>query len=222
MRVRLTRWFAVAALATALVVTSGAPAYAGGSAWWPDKTSYAPGEVAAARGGFGAGCCDRGWVDDGPYRVWLVPYGENSLTDLVLPPTAIPVGDLHAEQQQYEWQGSTMSRWVATTEFVVPDVPPGPYHLVHCTDPCGKGLGDLMYAFFWVGPAPDFPPAEDTPPATAPTTTDAAVTPARTASTASNATSASSASSAAVVAGVVALVSIASAAVIVVRRLRTR
>jgi hypothetical protein len=206
----------VLALATTLPVAFAVPAHAGGSAWWTDKTSYAPGEVAVARGDFGAGCCDRGWVDDGPYRVWLVPYGEHSLSDLVLPATAIPLGDLHVEQQQYEWQGSPMSRWVASAEFVVPDVPLGPYDVVHCTDPCGKGLGDLMYAFLWVGPAPDFPPPATTPPAT---TTTAAATPARTASTA---TSESPSSSAPGVAALVALASVVAAAAIVVRRLRTR
>jgi hypothetical protein len=223
------RCLAVVALATALLVAFGAPAHAGGSAWRPDKTSYAPGEVAVARGDFGAGCCDRGWVDDGPYRVWLVPYGDNSLTDPVLPTTAIPVGELHVEQQRYAY--STMSQWVASTEFVVPDVPPGPYELVHCTDPCGNGLGDLMYAFFWVGPAPDFAPEEappttppaTTPPATAPTTTDVAATPARTASTATSASSASSATVVAgLVAGLVALAIVIAATRIVVRRVRTR
>jgi hypothetical protein len=149
------------ALAVALLAVFAAPAHAGGSAWFPEKTSYTPGEVAVARGDFGAGCCDRGWVDDGPYRVWLVPFGENSLTGLLLPATAVLVGDLHVEQQQYEWNGAPMHKWVASVEFVVPDVAPGPYQLVHCTDPCGRGLGDLMYAFFWVGPVPDFPAPSD-------------------------------------------------------------
>jgi hypothetical protein len=213
------------ALAVASLAAFAAPAHAGGSAWLPEKTSYSPGELAAARGDFGAGCCDRGWVDDGPYRVWLVAYGEQALTALDLPSTAIPVGELHVERQQYGWAGGVMSKWVASIEFVVPDVPPGPYQLVHCTEPCGRGLGDLMYAFFWVGPAPDFPASDDSPApaaATSPATTAGPTVPIRAASAATPSSSTSSMWAVPVAAGAAALAFVVVAGAIVVRRLRTR
>lgn len=210
----------MAALATALLVAFGAPAHAGGSAWLPERTSYAPGEVAVARGDFGAGCCDRGWVDDGPYRVWLVPYGENSLTDLVLAAGARAVGDLRVEQVQYEWNGAPMHKWVASVEFVVPDVQPGPYELVHCTDPCGTGLGDLMYAFFWIGSPPNFPAAQRAP--AAPSATNAPVTTASSTPvlSTSRVASATSSTSAApfVVAGIASAVVIAAGTLLMLRR----
>lgn len=59
----------------------------------------------------------------------------------------------------------------AFIDFVVPDVPDGPYELVHCTIPCrGQTLGDITWGVVSIGqpppprdPVPPLPPAAVTP-----------------------------------------------------------
>jgi hypothetical protein len=133
-----------------LAVTMGSapPAGAGGSNWTFDQASYLPGEVATARGDFGPGCCDRGWLDDGPYLAWITPYpADGELPD----GEALLVGDVRLAQEPIRWNDQTSFVNVATVVFVVPDVPPGPYTLLHCNDPCRAPLGDLLQGLFWIG-----------------------------------------------------------------------
>jgi hypothetical protein len=150
----------------AVTLGSASPAGAGGSQWTFDQPSYLPGEVATARGDFGPGCCDRGWLDDGPYLAWITPYpADGELPDR----EALLVGDVRLTQEPIRFGDQTSFVNVATVVFVVPDVRPGPYVLLHCNDPCTAPLGDLVQGLLWIGSAGDL--AALTPTSTTSSTT---------------------------------------------------
>jgi hypothetical protein len=144
-------------------------ASAGGSPWEFDRDSYEPGDRAVARAPFGTGCCNTGWLDEGPYFAWVLPRGEGGGGSAVIPADALRVGEVETSEQSYEYEGRTFSHFVASVAFSVPDLPPGPYSLLHCNDPCTKTLGDITDGFFWVGPPGD--PALLTPTTAATTST---------------------------------------------------
>jgi hypothetical protein len=157
----------------AVTLGSASPAGAGGSNWTFDQPSYLPGEVATARGDFGPGCCDRGWLDDGPYLAWITPYpADGELPD----GEALLVGDVRLAQEPIRWNDQTSFVNVATVVFVVPDVPPGPYVLLHCNDPCTAPLGDLVQGLLWIGPPGDLAALTPTTTTTIPTTSAPSIT----------------------------------------------
>jgi hypothetical protein len=85
-----------------------------------------------------------------------VPYGDGVASiQPQIPDDAVRVGEVHISKEPFP-SNTTYLVDVASAEFVVPDLPPGPYYLVHCNDPCTAALGDLLWGFFWIGPAPDF------------------------------------------------------------------
>jgi hypothetical protein len=138
-----------------LALATMASAHAGGSPWNLDRESYEAGDVAIARGDFGPGCCDRGWLENGPYVAWVVPYRDGVASiEPEIPGNAVRVGEVHISQEPFP-SNTTYLVNVASAEFVVPDLPPGPYFLVHCNDPCTAALGDLLWGFFWIGPPGD-------------------------------------------------------------------
>jgi hypothetical protein len=142
----------------ALVLVGASPAHAGGS-WLPfERDHYEPGEHAVASGSFGPGCCDRGWLEDGPYYAWLVPYDDTQPAEGTLLDRVVRIGEIRLSQEPYQWNGQTYFRNIATVEFVVPDLPPGQYSVFHCNDPCTKQLGDVTSAMLQVG----MPPATTT------------------------------------------------------------
>ena len=158
--------------ACTLALAGAVPAHAGGSNLQFERDHYEPGERAVATGGFGPGCCDRGWLEDGPYYAWLVPSDETQQAEATLPNDVIPIGEVHLSQEPYQVNGQTYFRNIATVEFDVPDVPPGRYWVAHCNDPCTKELGDITGGLLQVGAPP--PPATTTAPpptTTTPTTT---------------------------------------------------
>ena len=166
--------------ACTLALAGAVPAHAGGSNLQFERDHYEPGERAIATGGFGPGCCDRGWLEDGPYYAWLVPSDETQRAEATLPNDVVPIGEVHLSQEPYQVNGQTYFRNIATVEFDVPDVPPGRYWVAHCNDPCTKELGDITGGLLQVGPPP--PPTTTTapPPTTitpATTTTPTTTTP---------------------------------------------
>jgi hypothetical protein len=176
------------ALAVALAgacFLAGSPAEAGGSPLSFERNLangewYAPGELAIARGDFGPGCCDRGWLEDGPWFAEIVRFDDAGTT--VGEPIA--VGELRVEQVPYEYNGRQLFRHDAVVEFVVPDVAHGSYVLNHCNDPCTKQLGSLTAGWFRIGPPPvDVPEPVEAPPtpSAVPSTTVASTTPPTTA-----------------------------------------
>lgn len=160
---------AVSALVVALAGVVGlaaTPGGAGGSPLWFDRDLaagewYEPGDVAVARGGFGPGCCDRGWLEDGPWFAEVVRLDEDGSAP-VDPP--VPVGELRVEEVSYEVNGTRHRRYEAVVEFVVPDVADGPYVLHHCNDPCTKELGSITAGWFRIGPPPAPPVDVEAPP----------------------------------------------------------
>jgi hypothetical protein len=154
----------LAALIACSIAVPGGAASAGGSPWEFDRDSYEPGDRAVARAPFGTGCCNTGWLDEGPYFAWVLPRGEGGGGFPVIPADALRVGEVETAEESYEYEGRTFSHFVASVAFSVPDLPLGPYSLLHCNDPCTKTLGDITDGFFWVGPPGD-------PALLAPTTT---------------------------------------------------
>jgi hypothetical protein len=112
-----------------------------------EREAYLPGEVAVAQTPFGPGCCDRGWIEDGPYYAYM-----QQLVDGRAVGERIPVGEVAIGKEEYVANGQTFTRLVARVEFVVPDVPFGSYWLGHCNEGCVMELGEVTSGFLWVGP----------------------------------------------------------------------
>ena len=90
-----------------------------------------------------------GWVDDGPFFVYLQGdefgtvvsegYG-GAATDVLL-------GDLDL--------GPTTQRLRVSADITIPEqTPPGEYWITVCNDPCTTGIGDLVGALIYVGMDP--------------------------------------------------------------------
>ena len=140
--------------ACAFVLGGAVPAHAGGSLLHFERDHYEPGERAVASGRFGPGCCDRGWLEHGPYHAWLVPYHETQAAEATLPNGVVPIGEVRLSQAPYQVNGQTYFHHTATVEFDVPELPPGRYAVHHCNDPCTKELGDITGAMLQVGAPP--------------------------------------------------------------------
>jgi len=136
------------AAATVIVAMMAAapPATAGGSWLETERSHYAPGDLATARGVFGNGSYE-GTVRDGPFYLYLVPGHRWLPRNEPIPRWAVPLGTLTIKAAEGQY-----CCWVASAEFTVPDVPPGRYSLDYCNDPCTlDGIGDLLGGSFFVG-----------------------------------------------------------------------
>jgi hypothetical protein len=139
------RWLVAAATAGALLAMPDWAA-AGGSWLETEKQYYAPGDEASARGTFGQGQLE-GRVEDGPYYAYLVPGYRWFEKPGTIPDYAIPLGPIAIRPATGNY-----CCWVATLQFIVPDVPPGRYSIDYCNDPCTvNGMGDLIGGSFFVG-----------------------------------------------------------------------
>ena len=92
--------------ACTLALAGAVPAHAGGSNLQFERDHYEPGERAIATGGFGPGCCDRGWLEDGPYYAWLVPSDETQRAEAALPNDVVPIGEVHLPAQLGPYGGA--------------------------------------------------------------------------------------------------------------------
>jgi hypothetical protein len=91
----------------------------------------------------GDGRGDLFWAgpEQGPFFGYLVSEADHSTKDEYFPPPvpqgAIPVGEVTFS----DVDGGVVR---VSLDFVMPDVPPGEYLLIHCNDPCDRQIGDLM------------------------------------------------------------------------------
>ena len=142
----------VIALAGACFVPSQ-HAGAGGSVWYFDRDRYEPGDVVVAAAAVSWGHnSDLGTPDDGPYGVWIATndsLGARSHAEQV--EWARYVTDVRIEPGPGDIDGVRYAPNIARARFVLPDVPPGYYALLHCNYPCTKALGDITFGGFWVG-----------------------------------------------------------------------
>lgn len=137
------------------IVFVGGPARAGGGQWAFEghKNAGTPvfvqGDSVRAHTGLwmkgvkGDGRGDLFWAgpEQGPFFGYLVSEAQHSTKSDYFPPPvpqgAIPVGEVAFS----EVDGGAVR---ASLDFVMPDVPPGAYLLIHCNDPCDRQIGDLM------------------------------------------------------------------------------
>ena len=89
-----------------------------------------------------------GWVDDGPFFVYLhgAEYGLVTAAAGGGTETDVPLGPLVLDER---------SGWLAVSaKVLIPEAaPPGEYQVVVCNDPCTTGLGDLIAGVIQVEPA---------------------------------------------------------------------
>ena len=151
----LLRRFSLAVGATALIILTAAPAWAGGSWLDPTWVRVEAGDHIELSGEVFTG--QLGWVGDGPYFAYLSGENHGITIDEGFGgiKTDVPLGEFTIE-------ASGNSAHVSV-EFTLPaDVPPGEYRVSACNDPCDKGFGDLIGSILFVGM--DTPESDDEDP----------------------------------------------------------
>lgn len=150
MRALLT---AILAAAAALLTPGGA--HAGGSAWQFDRAQYQPGDVATGQ------AAPIAWhhhdalgrPDQGPYHAWLLPPDLPPSWTPAIPDGAVRVAEVEVRPGRMELApGSLLRSHQARIRFVVPDLPPGTYGVLHCNDPCTTTLADITWGEIVIGP----------------------------------------------------------------------
>jgi hypothetical protein len=146
---------AIAAASLAVLVTLVAqptgPAGAGGASWWLERDGYRPGDLVDARSAVSwAHNPQLGQPQEGPYRAYLVRLTESSLDDprglAEQAASGTYVGDVEIVLGpiQVGLPGTKVGPNGAILRFVLPELQPGWYSIVHCGTPCRTYLGDLM------------------------------------------------------------------------------
>ena len=157
---------ATVAVLIALAVLPAGPAGAGGASWWLERDGYRPGELVDARSGVSwAHNPNLGQPDEAPYRAYLVRLTEGSLDDrrslAEKAAAGTYVGDVQIvfESIPVGLPGTRAGPNGAILRFVLPDLEPGWYSIVHCGTPCRTYLGDLMGGTLTVlNPDRSYPP----------------------------------------------------------------
>ncbi len=154
-----------AALAALLasIMLGAQPASAGGGSWMdPVLDRYSPGEVATMVGYVGG--AGTGWVEDGPYEVYLRQEPAESLgdgDDYRRPGEASSDITLGPLLLQETGRGGYPTLRVSIT-FTVPQVAPGRYSIEYGNADC-TWLGDLAGGSLWVDVDPAEPITRDWP-----------------------------------------------------------
>ncbi|SRR6266545_3692979 len=179
MRVAVGRGLRIAGL-TLCIVTWAQPAHAGGSVWQFDADHYQPGARAFAWATVSWEHSDAlGTPDDGPYFAYISRSAPDMPSQFpAIPPGAVRVADVKIGLEPYDIGGVRFGPHHATIEFVVPDLPPGEYDVVHCNSPCTTTLGDITFGTLTIG-SEALPRTTDTavaPTTVVPSTTHAAAT----------------------------------------------
>ncbi|MGQ0824297.1 MAG: hypothetical protein ACT4OX_04545 [Actinomycetota bacterium] len=131
------------------VVSSAPPAAAGGATWSFDRDGYRPGDVVIARTGISWEHNPQlGTPDDGPYFAYIVPWPYLGPW-MNIPANAEPVGQIATQLEPIEESpGWVTGPHGARVEFVLPNLEPGWYELLHCNDPCTTKLADITFGVF--------------------------------------------------------------------------
>ncbi|MGA9597091.1 MAG: hypothetical protein WBV06_13095 [Acidimicrobiia bacterium] len=166
----MRRFFSISALAVAAVAIA-APAYAGGAQLEPSRVRVDAGEEIELSAHVSQGAF--GWVEDGPFYVYLIGTGYGEITSTATGGTAtdVPLGELSIDAS-----GKNAEVFVQAT--IPAETPAGEYQVVVCNDPCTTGFGDLNGGALYVGIDPPSLEQEIThvPPSTAAVAIDVVVT----------------------------------------------
>lgn len=143
----------VLVLAASSVLVSADPVAAGGSNWTFDRERYQPGDTAFAWAQIAwEHNPTLGTPREGPYHAVLEPYpsyGE----------PRVRVGDITISLDPYQAGSMRFGPHHAEISFMIPNLPPGQYVLVHANE-SGKTVGDLSGAtVIWI----DAPSVRATP-----------------------------------------------------------
>jgi hypothetical protein len=148
------RLLGIAALVLVWITAGMQPASAGGSTWKFDADAYQPGDTAFAWAPVAWEHWDRlGTPEDGPYSAYVAAEQQDVASPFPsLPVDAVRVATVAVSLDPYDAGGMRFGRHHATVRFVVPDLPPGRYSLVHCNAGCVQTLGDITYGLFTIEP----------------------------------------------------------------------
>lgn len=144
MEVVTLRRVALAAAAAALMVISTGAAHAGGSWLEPSWQRVEPGDELSLTATVYRGAL--GWVDDGPFFVYLQGDGFGIVTAEGYGGAAT---DVLLGELQIAGRGQPLG--VSIDVAIPEDTPPGQYTIGVCNDPCTTGLGDLVGGALYIG-----------------------------------------------------------------------
>jgi len=134
-----------------LLAVSMPVAGAGGAVFEFERRYYAPGDMVTGRVTFGRGSGEPIRAEAGPFTAYLLP-NTASIDPPSIPSGAVPVGPMRLDRSAT----SGHSPWVASVDFVLPEVAPGLYSLGFCNDPCTiSSMGELVGGWFHVVPTGD-------------------------------------------------------------------
>jgi hypothetical protein len=148
------------ALASAVLCVGlhAGPASAGGSALFPARDRYEPGQTATVVGYTGGG--QLGWIEDGPFYAYLAVGPAGTEPDNSFAPSGLFLGQLVLQETG---RGGYLSLRASVTFPIPSDLVPGQYGFSLCNDPCTTGLGDFIGGSVWVGVDPPQPLVRDWP-----------------------------------------------------------
>jgi hypothetical protein len=129
----------IVGLAGFALVLLASPAGAGGSSFSFPHRYYQSGEIARGRTSFST-LLDKkraGHPDDGPWFAYLLENGVPLVPVSQIPRHGTELGRIHIIHAHRPLA-------IASVNFTVPNVPPGPYTIGVCNKPCRSQLGDLV------------------------------------------------------------------------------
>ncbi|MDJ0952422.1 MAG: hypothetical protein QNJ81_01960 [Acidimicrobiia bacterium] len=135
-----------AAVAAVFILISVGPVQAGESWLEPSQERVNAGDQVELTGLVSRG--QLGWVDDGPFFVYLhgTEYGIVTVAADGGTATDVALGELIVDDRG--------GRVAVSASVVIPgETPAGEYQVVVCNDPCTTGLGDLVGGAIHVDPA---------------------------------------------------------------------
>lgn len=134
------------------------PAHAGGG-WWNivghphGKAVLIPGETVEVEGDVWVGNDGRGeekgvyhaGPEHGPFYVYVAPVGPEGWGPY---PPPVPDNAIRVAELSYDHPDRPL--FYARATFILPELEPGDYSLLHCNDPCTRQLSDLLSTPFQV------------------------------------------------------------------------
>lgn len=140
---RAVRLCLIGVIVASVVVLVGGSARAGGAMWdFNGKQHYeiafVPGDTVEASTSVWIAADDLGRPEHGPFYGYLVRPTSDGPWPPPVPDDATYLGEIALDEPY------SKTHTVARLTFMVPEVEPGDYRLLHCNDPCETSLGDIM------------------------------------------------------------------------------